>query len=157
MPLDWMRLPERFNMHMDPMFLKNSVGIVPVQLFSLRSTTLRAEELSSRSTETMLRVLHPIIERMATYYFDIHRNEMEDKGSQWKSVLRGGEFILCSECVNFLSSSKKCSSVHTGCSKERGEESSPSHIRSKHSHHTSKAITPAHHNSNSRSSIKNLL
>ena len=79
---------------------------------------------------------------------------MEDKGSQWKSVSRCGDFILCSECVNFLSSSRKCSSVHTGYSKERGEESSPSHIRSKHSPHTSKAITPAHHNSNSRSTIR---
>ena len=93
-------------------------------------------------------------ERIATHYFNIRRNEMEDKGSQWKSVSRCGDFILCSECVNFLSSSRKCSSVHTGYSKERGEKSSPSYIRSKHSPHTSKAITPAHHNSNSRSTIR---
>ena len=93
-------------------------------------------------------------ERIATHHFNIHRNKMEDKGSQWKSVFRCGEFILCSECVNFLSSSRKCSSVFTECNKERGEESSPSHTRSNHSHHTSKVITPAHHNSNSRSTIR---
>ena len=93
-------------------------------------------------------------ERIATHHFNIHRNEMENKGSQWKSVLRCGEFILCSECVNSLSSSRKCSSVHTGCSKERGEKSPPSHIRSNRSHHTFEVITPAHLSTNSKSTIR---
>ena len=57
--LDWMRLPERFNLHMDAMFLKipwnRTRPIVLAQVDNLES-----KSASSRSTETMLRVLHPI-------------------------------------------------------------------------------------------------